>query len=299
MSESNTFKIEPWVLTQRQGLPLDIKVKMTQRRIKQWYEGQDGAVYVSFSGGKDSTVLLHLVRSMYPEVPAVFIDTGLEYPEIRDFVKTFDNVVWLKPALSFKGVIEKYGYPVVSKENAQKIHEIRNTKSDKLMHKRLYGDEKGNGKLSKKWRILIAAPFNTSHKCCDVLKKSPVKKYERMSGLYPFVGTMAEDSSLRRLAYLRKGCNAFDTKRPTSTPLMFWKEDDIWNYLKNNDIPYSKIYDMGYTRTGCMFCMFGVNIQPEPNKFMVMAKTHPAQWNYCINKLGCGRVMDFIGVKYK
>ena len=104
-------------LRQRQALPLDIKVRMTQQRIREWVNefGVDG-VYVSFSGGKDSTVLLHLVREMYPEIPAVFIDTGLEYPEIREFVKTFDNVEWVRPKMNFKQVIKTYGYPFISKE---------------------------------------------------------------------------------------------------------------------------------------------------------------------------------------
>jgi len=104
-------------LKMRQALPLDIKVSMTQQRIREWINefGVEG-VYVSFSGGKDSTVLLHLVREMYPDVPAVFVDTGLEYPEIREFVRTFDNVEWLKPKMNFKQVIQKYGYPFISKE---------------------------------------------------------------------------------------------------------------------------------------------------------------------------------------
>lgn len=104
-------------LYQMQSLPLGAKIQMTKRRIQEWvYEyGEDG-VYVSFSGGKDSTVLLHIARQMYPNLKAVFVDTGLEYPEIRAFVKTFDNVEWLKPKMNFKQVIEKYGYPLFSKE---------------------------------------------------------------------------------------------------------------------------------------------------------------------------------------
>ena len=106
-----------------QKLPLEVKIRMTNQRIRDWVNefGVDG-VYVSFSGGKDSTVLLDLVRKLYPEVPAVFVDTGLEYPEIRDFVKTFENVVWLKPEMNFKQVVMKYGYPFFSKEISQLGH---------------------------------------------------------------------------------------------------------------------------------------------------------------------------------
>ena len=104
-------------LIQWQNLPLNIKILMTKERIRNWINeyGEDG-VYISFSGGKDSTVLLDLVRQNYPDIPAVFIDTGLEYPEIREFVKKFDNVIWLKPKMNFKQVIQNYGYPFISKE---------------------------------------------------------------------------------------------------------------------------------------------------------------------------------------
>ena len=87
-------------LKQLQTLPLDVKIRKTEQRIKEWYEHWDGDVYVSFSGGKDSTVLLHIVRKLYPDVPAVFSDTGLEYPEIKEFVKTFDNVRIVRPKYS-------------------------------------------------------------------------------------------------------------------------------------------------------------------------------------------------------
>ena len=94
-------------LRQMQSLPLEIKISMTERRIRDWvsYWGEDG-VYVSFSGGKDSTVLLDICRKLYPNIVAVFSDTGLEFPEIREFVKTKENVVWVKPELTFKKVIE-------------------------------------------------------------------------------------------------------------------------------------------------------------------------------------------------
>ena len=110
-------------LRQLQALPLSLKVRLTQQRIRQWVNefGVDG-VAVSFSGGKDSTVLLTIAREMYSKIPAVFVDTGLEYPEIREFVKAWDNVEWLKPKMNFKQVVEKYGYPFISKEVSERVY---------------------------------------------------------------------------------------------------------------------------------------------------------------------------------
>lgn len=110
-------------LRQMQALPLNLKIRLTQDRIRGWLDEYDA--YVSFSGGKDSTVLLHLVREIDKSVPAVFCDTGLEYPEIRDFVKTFDNVKWLKPKMNFRKVIETYGYPFISKEVSECVQGAR------------------------------------------------------------------------------------------------------------------------------------------------------------------------------
>ena len=113
-------------LYQMQSLPLSAKIQMTRQRIRGWIDeyGEDG-VYVSFSGGKDSTVLLDIVRKDYPNVKAVFVDTGLEYPEVRRFVKTFSNVDWLRPKMNFRQVIEKYGYPFISKEVSETVYYAR------------------------------------------------------------------------------------------------------------------------------------------------------------------------------
>ena len=105
-----------------QAYPIDLKVKKTQLRIREWvnYYGAENCA-VSFSGGKDSTVLLHIVRELYPSIEAVFCNTGLEYPEIQKFAKSFDNVTVLTPKMSFKDVITKYGYPFISKELPEQI----------------------------------------------------------------------------------------------------------------------------------------------------------------------------------
>jgi 3'-phosphoadenosine 5'-phosphosulfate sulfotransferase (PAPS reductase)/FAD synthetase len=287
------------VLKQRQALPIEEKIKMSQERIREWYEAWDGQVYISFSGGKDSTVLLDLVRGLYPEVQAVFLNTGLEYPEILSFVKKFNNVVHIHSKMKFKDVIEKYGYPVVSKEVSKCVFEIRNTKSDYLRSKRLYGDRKGNGKLPKKWQFLTNCNFKISDRCCAQLKKNPIHKYESKSKRVPFIGISFSDSFVRKRFYRQYGCNAFNKTNPSSTPIAFWTEKDIWEYIKRFNLPYSKIYDMGYHNTGCMFCMFGVHLQKQPNKFQLMKQTHPKHWEYCINKLGCGKIMDYINVLYE
>jgi len=288
-----------WLLKERQKLPLDMKVSMSKERIKEWHNYWKGKVYVSFSGGKDSTVLLHLVRSLFPEVEAVFVDTGLEYPEIRRFVKSIENVTWLKPAMRFDEVVKKYGYPVISKMQAQYIEQFR-TGSEHMRELRWYGKVYNgtlNYKISEEWKFLTKAPFNISDKCCNIIKKNPIKKYNKESNKKGFIGIMASDSIQRKKQYLQNGCNAFDLG--VSRPLSFWNDSDIWEYIKKFNTPYSSIYDMGCERTGCMFCMFGVHLEKGENRFQRMKRTHPKQWDYCINKLGCGKVLDLIGVDYK
>lgn len=98
------------------ALPLELKIKKTEQRIREFYDYFEGDVFISFSGGKDSTVLLDIARNLYPDIEAVFSDTGLEYPEIKEFVKTFPNVTTVRPKYSFKQILTKYGYPIVSKE---------------------------------------------------------------------------------------------------------------------------------------------------------------------------------------
>ena len=233
-------------LIEMQSWPLERKILVTQTRITEWYLRHKGNVYVSFSGGKDSTVLLHIVRKAYPDVPAVFIDTGLEYPEIREFVKTIDNVEWVKPKMNFRSVIEKYGYPLISKEVAQKIYEARR-KPDGAAAARFDPNgeytTKYNGRYSMvKWRWLLESDIPISHMCCRVMKKSPAHVYEKETGRKPIIATMACESHLRQTTWMKHGCNLFDSERPISQPMSFWTEQDVLQYIRKYNIPYASVY---------------------------------------------------------
>lgn len=249
----------PHDLKQMQSLPLEAKIIMTQQRIRQWHEYWEGNVYVSFSGGKDSTVLKHIVDGLYSDVPAVFVNTGLEYPEIQKFARDIkagkydcfnSDVEIIRPEMRFDEVIKNYGYPVISKEVSQTVSEAR---KNALTGKYTYRIKKLNGELldkngnpsqynMPKWKFLLNSPFDISQKCCDVMKKKPAKKYEKETGRKPIIGTMAIESHLRYIAWLQHGCNSFEKKRATSQPLSFWTEQDILHYIKKYNVPYCSVY---------------------------------------------------------
>lgn len=299
-------------LTMLQHLPLEVKVAKTQQRIREWvnFYGKDG-VYVSFSGGKDSTVLLHLVRDLFGnDIPAVFVDTGLEYPEIKQFVKSFENVEILRPKMSFQEVLSKYGYPLIGKDVARKISDVRKKGYQSYAYKFFINearDKKGN--LYKmydysKWKPLLDLPINISHKCCDIMKKNPAHNYGKLNSKNAITGQMTEDSVLRKTRWLINGCNGFNMVNPLSNPMSFWLEQDVLRYIKQNNIPICSVYgDIVFTdtdknqyensltggcklkttgchRTGCIFCAFGAH---HDTRFLDLKTTHPKQYNYCIN----------------
>ena len=247
-------------LRQMQSLPLEAKILMTQRRIRDWVDYWNGDVYVSFSGGKDSTVLKHIVDGMYDNIPAVFVNTGLEYPEIQQFVREVkagkyncfnSDVEILRPEMRFDEVIQEYGYPVVSKIVSKRVEEARSAilggKVDAVCVQQIQGrylTPKGQHSPYNygKWLFLLDAPFSISQKCCKVMKKKPFSAYEKRTGRKPFVGTMAHESKLRLDKWLQNGCNAFESKKPISQPMSFWTEQDVLHYIKRFSVPYCPVY---------------------------------------------------------
>lgn len=282
---------------------------------------------------------------MYSDVPVVFVDTGLEYPELRKFaIELADEV--LKPKMKFTEVITKYGYPIISKEVSNTISGARNSIKKGVYSHRLcklgvsrdeygglydnkkfnYDDSLNKSKFKQnKWRFLLDMDFNISHYCCEVMKKNPIRKYEKSTNRKPFIGTMTIESQNRWSAWIKNGCNAFNAKYPSSQPLSFWTDQDILQYIIKYNLSYASVYGKiqqdengNYyctqcDRTGCVFCAFGVHLEKEPNRFQRLKTTHPKLYNYCIygghyeegiwvpNKegLGMGHVLDEIGVNYR
>ena len=251
-------------LNERLSWSLDQKIDHTLVTIENALSYSDNNAYVSFSGGKDSTILLYLARIIKPDIKAVFFNTTNEFPEIYQFIKDSEGITTINPNTNLRKVIEKCGFPLVSKEQAQYIREVRSAKSQKAIDKRMNGwvntktgEQTTLGKISNKWQHLINAPFDVSEKCCFYLKKQPAIKFEKENKLLPIIGTSASESQMRLLKYYHTGCNAFDLKRPASYPLSIWNDTDKWNFIRENSIPYSEIYDKGKTQTGCMLCGFG------------------------------------------
>ena len=195
---------------------LQRKIQVTQTRLIEWLGRYDWNVYVSFSGGKDSTVLADLAARVYQvfscpkrqdPLRLVFVNTGLEYPEIQKFVRDFAE--WLKakykipveleilhPSMTFPQVLSKYGYPVISKETAKVIYYAR--RGSRWAINRLDGlDKHGNEskfkERFKKYKFLIDAPFETSQLCCDVMKKGPAHIRNLEDQYYSTLGAVNSD----------------------------------------------------------------------------------------------------------
>lgn len=247
-------------------------------------------VYVSFSGGKDSTVLLDLCRKIYPDIKAVFCNTGNEYPDIVKFVRNEKNsganIEIIYPKLKPREVLYKYGFPLVSKEVSRLVRCIRNNPNSHVS-KRAMGLVANEiiFKLSDKWKYLISEEYRSSEECCQKLKKDPFHNYEKESLRNPILGIMADESQLRKQAYIRQGsCNSFGDNgfKIKSMPLSIWTGKDIWDYIKERNLPISDIYHKGAMRTGCMFCGYGCQFKDD-NRLQMVYDLYPKMYETFMN----------------
>ena len=161
-------------LIQLQKLPLEIKIVKSKKRIEEFYENKENPI-ISFSGGKDSTVLLDLVRNIYPDLKGIFVNTGLEFPEIINFIKNIKNIDIIYPKMKFKEVCNKYGYPVISKQISMGINRC------KININKLYDELNNNKNEEKIIKYLIQIGLRINGGICPVSlkKQNPTisKKY--------------------------------------------------------------------------------------------------------------------------
>ncbi len=306
-------KMELYQLKQKQSLPLDIKINLTKKRIMQFYKLNQGKVYISYSGGKDSEVMLHIIKEIYPEIIVVFVDTGTEIDTRKHAMKKADVI--LRPKKTMLEIWNKYGLPFPSKQQADFIYKVKHTKSDYLRSRLMTGIMKDGRKtmfkISEKWKPLIESDIEVSDRCCYYLKKEPFFRYNKETGNNPFIGTMADDGLSRKKEYLQNSC--INIKRNKCTPLGFWTEQDVLRYIRENKLDYCDAYGdiiekegkfqtTKAKRTGCCGCLFGIHLETEPNRLQRMYKDNPRLHNIVLRKW-CGgkikRLLDMFNIKYK
>lgn len=309
------------------ALDLEDKEILTYEKLDQWYTAWNGKCYVSFSGGKDSTVLAYLAarylssfRAPPWELNLVFVNTGLEYPEIQRFVNEYTdwlrrefprvtvNLHRLRPKMNIRQVVTKYGYSIVSKEVAGAVYGARKNpnciRAKKLRGELLDKDGNLSAYNCENWAFLLDAPFPISDRCCHVMKKASAHRYEGKTKEKPIVATMADEGRQRFQKWLATGCNAFDSEHPMGKPMSFWTEQDVLRFIVDRQIPIASVYGdivasdgendypstliekplhcTGCQRTGCVFCAFGAHLEKGENRFERMKHTHPKHYEFCI-----------------
>lgn len=246
-------------LKRLQAMPLGVKIDWAKGKIREYVDAVGGPdrVYVVFAGDKNSIALLHLVRSMYPNVRAVFYDSGLDYKETLDIVNKTPNIQMLTPKIKYHQIWKKYGLPVVAKEHSRFIADIRESSDPELVTRRLnYGKA---GSLPKKYLHFTDKTFfpqKVSDRCCHYFKREIIENHFFQDGKYPILSVRADESISNLNSWIKYSCNMLNSKSKKSRPLSIWLEDDVDLYIKNRNLTTLKINREKVTKIGCSVCPF-------------------------------------------
>lgn len=291
---------------------LEDKIILAKIRIKEFIEKLQGIeTSISFSGGKDSCVLRHLVHQVQDELnlkhSKCLIAAEFFHPETAKFLKnnTSKDDILVAPKKTWQQIIKEVGYPIISKQIAQKINHIRNTKNHSKYIRAILGlDNNKFATLPLKYIHFLDKEFcnyKISHKCCDYVKGNI--KHDKMP---TFIGTTIQESRLRRNSWLKTGCIVYEKGKPNMCkPLSLFTDNDIWNYIKMNNIKISKIYDLGYTRSGCVCCGFGLSLEEELkkkkiinfNRFELLYRSNKNLFDVFLKKYGMLKPIVDMGIK--
>ena len=279
-------------LSSLRSMSLEAKIIQTKSLIRQAIItfGEENC-YISYSGGKDSTVLSHIAKQLYPNILHLFANTTNEYPETLKHIqweknKNKTNIITVLPKdkkgklWTFKRVVANYGYPMFSKRIANAIRTYQHAKTERTKQNSIDYINR-NFKKYYKYKDL-----SISDKCCEKLKKEPLRRKAKELGMKCVIlGVLASESYQREKDWLENGCNVFfKYKDNQCRPLSFWTESDIIEYIEKYNVKISELYNMGYSRNGCMYCGFGVQLEdPQYNRYKKLKETHPVQYSYFIN----------------
>lgn len=303
--------LPPHELTKYMKYSLEDKVKLSLELIDSFCEEYPTSeMYISSSFGKDSIVMIDLVRKNHPEIPIVYIDTGIEPDSCVELSEIYDNVITLYPKKDIVQITKEYGYMIpLGKDKASAIEQVRrNIHDEKYDTWRVKQMQKG-GKERSMWDYqdcvpYLVAPFKISDKCCYWLKKSPINSFMNTSNYkYRFTGITAEESMHRRNGILKNGF----IHKGTCTPIGHWTVNDVLKYIKENHLPLPHIYgeietdENGnyyttlFQRTGCLCCPVGSHLE-SPNKFQLLREFDRETWDFVINDLGYGKVLEYFDI---
>lgn len=218
--------------------------------------------YVSWSGGRCSTVVLHLALKVNPTIRVLFNDTGVEFPETYEFIKKMTkkwnlDLKILKPKTTFWKIVKEYGLPM------------------------LRGQYKDNSK-SKDGRPM----------CCQILKEEPLLRARIKCTI---TGIRVAESRMRMFAIVQKGqfYKAKTLKRWQYHPIAFWTRKQLLDYVEDNKVPMNKVYEMGQERCGCWPCTGYIGwkeslekTHPKMYRFLSKLKGEPTLWEY-MDQEGC------------
>ncbi len=325
-------KIADFMTKQKQ--PYEFKVRYAELRAWEFYEEcgrRDLNTHVSV-GGLDSITLLVFLRHIGIDVPAVSV-SALEDKSIQAVHKAL-GVEAVKPLRSKAAVIKEFGFPVLSKEIAGKIMLLQNPseKNRTVRHAIITGEtgEYGGNRtgtrmqLPGKWLRLFggadaegaalgyqAAPFKVSDRCCYYLKEKPCDIWAKEHNSVPYLGLMASEGGRREKALMMHGCNYFGESTIRSAPFAIFDRQDVLRLAVELDVPVPEIYGRivrepsgllrttKAQRTGCSMCGFGIHLDKRPHTFDLLYDRNPQEWDFWMNKVGWGEVLDYIGVEWR
>lgn len=278
MSTKTIYERPLIMLQSMQEKSLKQKIKRSQKLIERVITKHKRPA-VAWSGGKDSTVLLHMILQIQPNIDVVWVNTGVEFPECVHYIQEIKcywklNLHVAHPSTTFWQIVDKFGWPILGKGGSGGWQSRAN-----------YLERSGKVKLAKATR-----EAKISAACCRLLKHNPAEKlYKELETDCLLLGNMVDESRQRYLTWSQRGDYYYVSSegRFKAWPMAAWTEEDVWEYHSKFNIPHSTIYDKGHKRNGCWPCL--MDFHYNDNKLSILHQSHPKLWHFLVVEKGLGK----------